>query len=478
MVHSETAPNIDLRRLEAAGPKTPVLVCLGGGGTRGAPAAAALLDIERGLELGRGQGEPATRRFQSNDPMMSRRHAELVAGVGGVVVVSDLGSSNGTWVNGVRIEGPVVLRSGSVIFTGAHVFVYRTVTRAEREAIEEDMARPFGPVPTLSPQNALLVRQMRQLAPSELDLLLGGETGVGKEIYAEAIHRSSGRRGPFIAINCAALPEALVESELFGYARGAHPMADQSKQGLLEQAHDGTLFLDEIGDMPSVAQSKLLRFLQDGSFVPLGSVRPRRVNVRVIAATRRPITDIGRGLRLDLAARLGPHPLIVPPLRDRIEDVGPLACGFLHGRVTPMEAQAWCALFLHSWPGNVRELQKTMRFALVVAGASPSISTDHLPPALMAPMPARAGGVLAEAATNPAEAATGPAAFRAPRPSRNDLIDLLASHGGDVASVARAIGRQRTLVWRWLRREGVDPQLYRGPDNETRPTKSLRGEVA
>ena len=469
MVSKETDPSIDLRRLEASGLKRPVLICLGGGGTAGAPMAAALIEVGRGIELGRGAAPPGALRFQTNDPMMSRRHAELSVRLDGTVLVRDLESSNGTWVDGVRVYGQQVLRDGAVVFAGAHVFVHRLLTMADRIAIEEEMTAPFAPYPTVSPATARLIQQMRQLAQSDLDLLLGGETGVGKEVYAQAIHRASGRKGSFVAINCAALPEALIESELFGYAKGAHSMADQSKPGLLEQADGGTLFLDEIGDMPGVAQSKLLRFLQDGSFVPLGAVRPRRVEVRVIAATRRAITDVGHGLRVDLAARLGPQALVIPPLRDRLEDVAPLACGFLRARNAVLEPQAWRALFLHRWPGNVRELQKTLRFATVVAGASPSIGFEHLPPGMspVAAVPnAMAVGASSGSAGSSATITLGAVSrtLRPERPTRQALVELLKRHGGDVASMARTMGRQRTLVWRWLRQDGVDPQVYRAGD--------------
>jgi DNA-binding NtrC family response regulator len=460
MVSKETDPSIDLRHLERLGLRLPVLICLGGGGTPGARPAAALIDIQRRLEIGRGPAQPpAPRRFQTNDPLMSRRHAELVARADGSVLMHDLDSSNGTWLDGQRLFGAAVLHDGAVLFAGSHVFVMRMVTPAERAAIEEELTSPFGPTPTLSPAGATLMRQLRQLAPSDLDLLLGGETGVGKEVYAQAIHRASGRVGAFVVINCAALPESLIESELFGYARGAHSMAEHNKPGLLEQAHGGTLFLDEIGDMPTGAQSKLLRFLQDGTFTALGAVRARRVDVRVIAATRQPVTDVGRGLRVDLAARLGPQALVIPPLRDRVEDLGPLVGGFLRNHPAVLEPLAWRALFLHRWPGNVRELQKTVRFALVVSGAQNSMGLQHLPPGLA---PAAAVSRPAPFPVTPLQTSTQ--ALRPARPSKQALMEQLRRSGGDVALAARAMGRQRTLVWRWLRQHGVDPQQYRSAD--------------
>src|SRR5258708_128289 len=312
MVSRETDPSIDLRRLEANGLRTPVLISVGGGGSPGAPPAAALIEIGRHLEVGRGPGQSSGRRLQTNDPLMSRRHVEFLVKLDGTVLARDLGSSNGTWIDGVRLEGDTVLHDGAVVFAGAHVFIHRLMTLGDRDAIQEDLARPFAPSPTLSPMTARLVRQLRQLAPSELDLLLGGETGVGKEVYAHAVHQASGRAGAFIAINCAALPDALIESELFRYPPAAHSMPDHNKPRLLEQAHGGTLFLDEIGDMPGTAQSKLLRFLQDSTFVPLGSVRARRVDVRVIPAPPRSLTHAPPRLPLDLAPPPGPPPPALP----------------------------------------------------------------------------------------------------------------------------------------------------------------------
>ena len=140
-------------------------------------------------------------------------------------------------------------------------------------AVDEDAAQPFAPVPTLSPALAMTNSRLRRLAPSQGEILLVGETGVGKEVFARAIHDRSGRKGPLVAINCAAIPRELVESELFGYEKGAHSTAQGRKIGLIEAAQGGTLFLDELGEMPIELQSKLLRFLQDKRFTPLGSTR-------------------------------------------------------------------------------------------------------------------------------------------------------------------------------------------------------------
>jgi transcriptional regulator with PAS, ATPase and Fis domain len=315
-------------------------------------------------------------------------------------------------------------------------------------------------VPTLSAPLAGLMRKLSRLAPSDVDILLSGETGVGKEVHAEAIHRASGRKGPFIAINCAAIPENLVESELFGYARGAHSTADRGKSGLIEQAVGGTLFLDEIGEMSQTAQTKLLRFLQSRELLTLGTTRARTLDVRVVAATNRPLELDAplEGLRYDLVARLGPEPMMLPPLRDRPEDVGLLGSFFAKA---PLEfvPEAFQALFLHGWKGNVRELEKVVTLARVLAGEGTSIGLEHLP----VPMATRI------------EPRPVKPTIQRKRPTRDELATLLSRHGGDVAQLAREIGRQRTLVWRWLRENQLSPDEYReggGPSTPRTPSGS------
>jgi transcriptional regulator with PAS, ATPase and Fis domain len=174
------------------------------------------------------------------------------------------------------------------------------------------------------------IRRLRRLARAGNEILLSGETGVGKEVYAKAVHRASGRPGRFVALNCAAIPTELVESEMFGFARGAHSQAAASKPGLIEEAEQGTLFLDEIGDMPGPAQAKLLRFLQEHTYVPLGGREARRMDVRIVAATSSLAPGAhAHGLRRDLLARFGAEPVVLPPMRERREDVGALARHFL-----------------------------------------------------------------------------------------------------------------------------------------------------
>jgi transcriptional regulator with PAS, ATPase and Fis domain len=330
---------------------------------------------------------------------------------------------------------------------GGYVFVFRSVTLDELAAMREDGECPFAPVPTLSPALAVLARRLRQLAAANLDMLLTGETGVGKEVHAQAIHRASGRKGPFVAINCAAIPDYLLESELFGFARGAHSTADRAKAGLIEQADGGTLFLDEIGEMSYSAQAKLLRFLQDRRVLSLGTTRARTLDVLVLAATHRvpgPDQAVTQGLRYDLAARLGPEPVSLPPLRDRAEDIGLLA-GFFAKDNVEFAPEAYLSLFLHNWQGNVRELEKVIVVARVLAAGCPAIGLAHLPGPLAAWL----------------NSDQLKASFVRKRPTRDEMLTLLAHHAGDVAQLARELGRQRTLVWRWLREYHLQPDDFR-----------------
>src|SRR6185436_957757 len=231
-----------------------------------------------------------------------------------------------------------------------------------------------APVGT-SPAWREVITRATQVAATEATTCLQGESGTGKEVIARFIHQHSPRsRGPFIAINCAALPEQLLESELFGFERGAFTGAQQSKPGQIELAAGGVLFLDEVTEMSPAAQAKFLRVLQEREFVRLGGTRPVRVNVRVVAATNRNLDDaVAQGeFRADLYYRLNVFDIHLPPLRERREDIPALVTGFLrefdqttrHG--LEMTPEAMAALLQHDWPGNVRELRNVIERATIM----------------------------------------------------------------------------------------------------------------
>ncbi len=245
----------------------------------------------------------------------------------------------------------------------------------------DDGRHADAPIGT-SPAWREVITRATQVAATEATTCLQGESGTGKEIIARFIHQQSPRRrGPFIPINCAALPEQLLESELFGFERGAFTGAQQSKPGQIELAAGGVLFLDEVSEMTPAAQAKFLRVLQEREFLRLGGTRPVRVNVRVIAATNRNLDDaVAQGeFRADLYYRLNVFDIHIPPLRERRDDILPLAAGFLRefGAETELTPQAKEALHCHDWPGNARELRNVLERAVIMCDR-PFIDAGHL----------------------------------------------------------------------------------------------------
>ncbi len=401
------------------------------------------------LTIGRGRADVLTGDplLALPDELLSRRHLQVACGERGHVV-EDLGSRNGTYLDGRRLAEPGRLRAGSLLFFGGQIALVREVGAAEQGALRDEAAAPFGPVPTFSPTLASTFARLRRLARTDAEILLIGETGVGKEVCARAVHRASGRRGQFVAINCASLPAALVESELFGYAAGAHSTARVAKPGLVEAAEGGTLLLDEIGDMPADLQAKIFRFLQDRTISPLGSLKQRKVDVRIIAATTHIDGHEGRApMRRDLLARLGADPIVVAPLRDRPEDIPGLLAHFAAGALDQVEPAALRALCLYSWPLNVRELEKTTRNAIALC-EDRHLRLEHLP-----------SGIRAVLDRGPLITARR----RAPRaaPERAELEHLLTEHDGNVAEVARVLDRKWNTVWRWIVKLGLSRDKVR-----------------
>jgi DNA-binding NtrC family response regulator len=434
----------------------PVLLIVGNTEGKAPGATGRVVTFEKSLVLGRKpatHAEPGASTLVLHDRMISGRHA-TIARAGDSYEVTDLGSTNGTIVDGVGAHPTVKLREGSLVFVGGHAAIFRVVSVNELAAIMNELERPLGPVPTVNPALAVLCGKLRKLAEAGEEMLLTGETGVGKEVYANAIHSASGRKGKFVAINCAAIPRELVESELFGYVRGAHSQAASSKPGIIEDSEGGTLFLDEIGEMAPELQTKLLRFTQDRILAPVGGVRPRRIDTRIIAATSR-TTAPGKhesvGLRADLAARLGAEPIRIPPLRERVEDIGVLVSHLLGARAKPFELAAFQALCLHPWPSNVRELGKVVRSAEALARGADRITADHLP-AVIAAAPGRV------------RSSPGRRASRPP-PKAVELEELMRRFNGNMLRVARELDRKPALVYRWAKRFRLNADDFRPKDD-------------
>jgi DNA-binding NtrC family response regulator len=244
-----------------------------------------------------------------------------------------------------------------------------------------------------SPAMKEIANTIQQVADTRATVMIGGESGVGKEVIARALHTCSARASKsFVAVSCAALPETLLESELFGHEKGAFTGADKAKPGRFEMAHEGTLFLDEIGEVPPSVQVKLLRVLQEREIERLGSGKPLKVDVRVVTATNRNLRDaVAEGMfRLDLLYRLQVIEIVIPPLRDRVEDILPLAQHFLarycaENTRAPMEIEhdAEKLLLQYRWPGNVRELENVIERAVVLATPAESTLNVALLPAPM-----------------------------------------------------------------------------------------------
>ena len=307
------------------------------------------------------------------------------------------------------------------------------------------------------------VLMLEKLISTDLTVLLLGESGTGKGIFARAIHFEGPRRdGPFITVNCAALPQGLLESELFGHEKGAFTGADSSRRGKFEAADGGTIFLDEIGEMPLAVQARLLRVLQERSVSPLGGGRSVSVDVRVVCATRHDLERRCREgrFRQDLYYRLAVFPLTLPPLRERKEDIPALveawlsrAGGEVPGEIDP---QAMTLLESYDWPGNVRELHNALRRALVLAGDGPLLP-QHLPARVQAGTASVAGPLLsltrATASAGLLENAREVASLE--QVEREHLLRAVEHFRGNLSRTSRRLVIGRTILCRKLRKYGI-----------------------
>ena len=324
-------------------------------------------------------GSGPTADFCLPDDTVSREHLRVALTPEGVVL-RDEASTNGTFIGQLRIRH-VLLSTSTVVTLGSAKLSFRI--ESEATTIPLSASTGFGAAIGVSSGMRHVFSTLERAAPSDTTILIEGESGVGKEILAHAIHEQSTRaQGPFVAIDCGAISPNLIESELFGHERGAFTGADRTRSGAFEEADGGTLFLDELGEMPLDLQPKLLRALEAREVRPVGSSRVKRVNVRVVAATNRNLSDaVAKGrFRADLFYRLAVVRVNVPPLRDRREDILPLATAFLRrspGYETSELPPDFAAMLAsYAWPGNVRELRNVLERYMVLGIGDPGLFGD------------------------------------------------------------------------------------------------------
>ena len=318
----------------------------------------------------------------------------------------------------------------------------------ENRRLREELSRPPGFAHLTGTSQALerVLKQARSVAATSATVLLSGENGTGKEMLARAIHQESPRaNGPFVAVSCAALPEALIESELFGHEKGAFTSATQSHKGRFELADGGTLFLDEIGDLSAAVQVKLLRVLQEREFERVGGTKTLTVNIRLIAATNRDLEKevAANRFRQDLFFRLNVVPLVLPPLRERPDDIPILAAHFgaksaqKYGQPTPELEPALVEVLLeYNWPGNVRELENLIE-RLVVLSSSSTLGLEFVPEKMLRVLPG----------TAPGDESTLEGAVEALK--RRMIVNALKSEGNKVAA-AKKLGISRSYLHRLI----------------------------
>lgn len=394
------------------------------------------------------------------DPLVSRVHAELRRRDGGDWVVQDLDSKNGIFVDGVRVAS-AVLRDGSVLRLGTTLLVLREI------GLDVPGPLPQGlPFSGRSPALRKVEETCRRIAPTAATVLLRGETGTGKEVFARYLHDCSGRSGRFVAVNCAAVTGGLFESAFFGHRKGAFTGATRDFGGYARAASGGTLFLDEVAEMPDESQAKLLRFLETGEVATIGTADVESVDVRVLAATNQDLeARLASGrFRADLFARLSQRVIVLPPLRERPEDALAIAHARLPAGHPGFSTDAAEALAVHDWPFNVRELLAALDAALMDAPAGSPLPVAALPQSIRLrvtnrSVPAR----VPQASLGESESLDGPAstivcrgvAAFDPAPSRESFEAVFKECAGNVSEVARRLGKDRRQVYRWMERHGL-----------------------
>jgi DNA-binding NtrC family response regulator len=420
-----------------------------------AGGARVSLDTVREIEIGRGPARTFTREgpkltVRVPDQRMSQLHAR-VRRAGAGWIIEDCGSRNGTVV-GAKLVWRHTLGDADVIETGRTFFILRSDLLAPPSSLlAEAPGTSLEGMATVLPSVQASLDVLARVSKSQVPILLLGATGTGKESLARAVHALSGRPGALVAINCAALTPNLVESQLFGHVRGAFSGALRDEPGYIRSAHQGTLFLDEIGDLPSAPQAALLRVLQEREVVAVGATRPVKVDLRVVAATHKPVVHLAtRGeFRPDLLARLSGHVHELLPLAARREDLGVLIAtmiareGWTGMTFSPAAVRA---LLAYEWPLNARELHQCLARARALS--TERVDRPALPPSIARAAPAEPENELADLDDEE-------------RALKERLVAALTEHQGNVTHVARAMGKARVQIQRWMQRFRIDPAHYR-----------------
>lgn len=394
------------------------------------------------------------------DPRMSSRHA-ILDGALGHWTLRDAGSRNGVRVNGEPVTERV-LEDGDLVELGHTVLLFQEAPRGTL-GDDEDAAKIAPPatglstlVPTLAEDFAKLVR----IATTTVPVLVLGETGTGKEVIARALHELSGRAGKFVGVNSGAIPETLLESELFGSTRGAFSGSVSDRPGLVRSADRGTLFLDEIGDLPLSSQAAFLRVLQERRVRPVGGTETHTVDIRLASATNRDVEGLVQGgrFREDLFGRIAGFRLLLPPLRARRADLGILVATLL-SRVAGTRAsqihvspEAARILFTYDFPLNVRELENWLATAVALSEDG-MIRPEHLPDRIRLGPP--------DGGSDAAPAVRKRPLTKDEEKHKDEVLALLREHRGNVSAVARASGKARNQIHRWLKRYALNPDDFR-----------------
>lgn len=348
-----------------------------------------------------------------------------------------------------RAATPAIRREGARRFA----IDYADATgEAALAALIACATRPGAPI-AADPESLSVLALAERLAATDIPVLINGPTGTGKEVLSRFIHERSARaNGPFVAVNCAAMPEAMLEALLFGHQKGAFTGATGTSEGFFRAADGGTLLLDEIAEMPVGLQAKLLRALQEGEVVPIGSTQPIKVDVRIIACANRDLpTEVAEGrFRADLYYRLNVFPLALRPLRERADDIAPLAFALVLRHAAPGAALPWIAdgalamLKAHGWPGNVRELENVMRRALLLSNGAGRIGPEHI-------VFDGAARLVGRDAPAPAATPAAPAKLSniVQMSEARAIMETLAACNGSRIAAARQLGiSERTLRYR------------------------------